>query len=121
MSFHKLIDYYYSPVHCKYQLLFIKIARALGLKPHEYDLSHYKSGKGFAGEVKFHTARLYVCVPITDSHTDDETRYFMYRRSNGLQDYIGGNWKSMPVKEFHNPQKILTAFKAVMFDEYNRN
>lgn len=101
--------------HDKYERLFLKIARALKLQWHEFEINHRWFGGITLGDITFHTDRLYVSV--IGGTTFDENCEFFYRRCNGLRDMKGGRTNKLPLKCFHDPALIMREFKRVIDED----
>lgn len=115
MAHTKINNHALESWHRKYHILFVKIVKALGLKPNEYDISHFRAGMGISGEAILQTNTFRVIVPIHMNPTDDETRHFSYQGCNGLYDYRGTTRKYwLMVKELHKPDTMLRIFRGLM-------
>src|SRR4051794_9653684 len=87
--------------HVRAQLL--KLAEALGLEPHEYDLRSNEGGIAVSGEITMHADRLYVQAsqPATLADTG-----ILFRSCEGRRDYTGGHNNFASLALLHRPDEL---------------
>lgn len=100
--------------HDKYDLLFHKIAKALGLKQSEYDIRHIQGSDWVLGDIIFQTAKLYVSVSGNGSDAEDGS--FMFRACKSMTDFKGGRTHWLQLARLHDPELIIREFKIVMME-----
>ena len=90
--------------HARAQLL--KLAEALGLEPHEYDLRSNAGGIAVSGEITLHADHLY--VQASQSATGADTG-ILFRSCDGRRDYTGGRNNFASLDLLHRPGRTRRA------------
>jgi hypothetical protein len=80
-----------------------KLAIALRLPPHAYDLRSNKAGIAVSGEVILHADHLYVQVSQPFGGFDSG---ILFRTCNGRKDYVGGPNNLASLDLLHMPQEL---------------
>jgi hypothetical protein len=92
--------------HARAQLL--KLAEALGLEPHEYDLRSNAGGIAVSGEITMHADRLY--VQASQSATGADTG-ILFRSCEGRRDYTGGRNNFASLDLLHRPNELAALIR----------
>jgi len=92
--------------HARAQLL--KLAEALGLELHEYDLRCNEGGIAVSGEITLHADHLYVQAsqPATRADTG-----ILFRSCAGRRDYTGGRNNFASLDLLHRPDELATLIR----------
>ena len=94
--------------HCHARAQLLKLAEALGLEPHEYDLRSNAGGIAVSGEITMHADRLYVQAsqPATRADTG-----ILFRSCEGRRDYTGGRNNFASLDLLHRPDELAALIR----------
>jgi hypothetical protein len=92
--------------HARAQLL--KLAEALGLEPHEYDLRSNEGGIAVSGEITLHADHLYVQVSQPATRADSG---ILFRSCEGRCDYTGGRNNFASLDLLHRPDELAALIR----------
>lgn len=87
-----------------------KLAIALRLPPHAYDLRSNKAGIAVSGEVILHADHLYVQVSQPFGGFDTG---ILFRTCSGRKDYVGGSNHFGSLDVLHRPDELARRIREV--------
>jgi hypothetical protein len=89
--------------HCHAWVQLRKLAEALGLEPHEYNLRFNPGGIAVSGEITLHADHLYVQASQSAMGADSG---ILFRSCEGRRDYTGGRNNFASLDLLHRPDEL---------------